>query len=514
MLPTEFESIAADVALRIRTVLVADSAGELVPDLLAATDLMSALAQRIGHAGCQTFADVRAEQALTNRRPCPTCSGRMEVLKRPSWPHETLHGPIVVQDPYTYCRACHEKDRPAHALLGTDQESWSLAVQEAVVDLASDESCGKAVAKLARHHPGVEIERTAALRELHAHGAEARAFIDEKLEAARRANLAGVVPPRPAPELEVEFDAGMIPVATYVPVPVESGKAPRLTPKRKIRVKRKNWRWEEAKVGLVQIPGQAERLYAVHPTSGLDESFADLFALAVLKGWTKTTAVRGLADGALHIRPRMERAFSEGRFKFILDRPHCKQHLTDAGALLEPSTGVPTAEWAAAALGKLEYGHAVEVVLELRNAWWASGDSDETRIDDLRVEAGYFERNQDAVAYAEYRDLGWGTASSEVESGHRHIVQVRVKISGAWWHPDRVDHILALRMLKANGWWPSTGPGSGNDGESALSASETQMPLRLDAPPDARPAATLMPGRSSTSARTTRRTALGGAAAS
>jgi len=28
-----------------------------------------------------------------------------------------------------------------------------------------------------------------------------------------------------------------------------------------------------------------------------------------------------------------------------------------------------------------------------------------------------------------------------------------LKIGGAWWHPDTVDDILALRMLKANGWW-------------------------------------------------------------
>jgi hypothetical protein len=453
MLPTELESIAADVALRIRAVLVADHAATLVPDLLAAVDIMSVLARTLGLTACQTFADVRVEQALANRAPCPTCGRCMEVLKRPSWPHETPWGTMLVHDPYTYCRTCREKDRPARALLGTDRENWSLAVQEAVVDLASDESCGKAVAKLARHHPGVEIERTAALRELHAHGEEARTFINEKLAAARRDGEAGLVPSQSAPELEAEFDAGMIPVATYEPAEVEPGKPPKLTPKRKIRTKKKKWRWEEAKVGLVQVPGQQDRLYAVHPTGGLDESFADLFGLAVLKGWTPKTAVRGLADGALHIRPRMERAFARGTFKFILDRPHAKGHLSDAGALLEPSTGVPAAKWAAAALGKLEHGDAAEVVLELRSAWWSSGDTDETRIDKLRVEAGYFERNQDAVAYAEYRDLGWGTASSEVESGHRHIVQVRLKISGAWWHPDRVDHILALRMLKANGWW-------------------------------------------------------------
>jgi hypothetical protein len=33
------------------------------------------------------------------------------------------------------------------------------------------------------------------------------------------------------------------------------------------------------------------------------------------------------------------------------------------------------------------------------------------------------------------------------------VVQVRLKIPGAWWHPDNVQNILALRMLKANSWW-------------------------------------------------------------
>jgi hypothetical protein len=453
MLPTPFESIAAETVLRIRCLLLADTGAELVPDLLAAHDIMGAVARIIGHDGLQAYADVRAEQALTDRPPCPSCGERMEVLKRPSWPHDTLHGSIVVQDPYTYCRACHEKDRPARALLGTDGEKRSLALQEAIVDLASDESCGKAVAKLARHHPGVEMDRTAALRELHAHGAEARAFIEEKLANARLRNDTGLVPPDPAPELEAEFDAGMIPVATYEPIPVKEGEEPKLTPKRKLKVKRKKSRWEEAKVGLVQIPGEGQRLYAVHPTSGLDASFSDLFGLALLLGWTTTTAVRGLADGAVHIRPRMEAAFAGGTFKFILDRPHCKEHLSDTGKLLEPSTEVPAAEWAATALNNMEQGRGDEVVVELFETWWASGDSEETRIDDLFLQAGYFERNLDAVAYAEYRVLGWSTASSEVESGHRHVVQVRVKIAGAWWHPDTVDDILALRMLKANGWW-------------------------------------------------------------
>ncbi len=56
-------------------------------------------------------------------------------------------------------------------------------------------------------------------------------------------------------------------------------------------------------------------------------------------------------------------------------------------------------------------------------------------------EANYFEHNKDSIEYAKYRENGWSTASGEVESGHRHIVQVRLKIPGGiqimsqiFWH--------------------------------------------------------------------------------
>jgi len=365
-----------------------------------------------------------------------------------------LLGAVTVRDPYTYCRECLESERPVEAWIGTDRETWSLPAQEAAVDLATDESCQRAVEKLARHHPGVEMGRTTALRLLHKHGAQARELIDEKIGTARaKAAAEGAAPDDGAAELEVEFDGGMIPVATLEPVELEEGEQPELTPVRGLPKRRKLCRWEEVKAGLVQKPGEVERLYCLRPTAELDEAFDDLFGLTCMKGWTEQTQVRGIADGAKHIRPRMEEAFHASEFRFILDRPHCKEHLSSAGAALEPTTGIPAQQWAGEALAKMEVEHAAEVVTELERAYQASGTDKESRNDTLRLEAGYFERNQDAVAYALYREAGWSTASSEVESCHGHAVQARMKISGAWWHPDGVDDILALRMLKANGWW-------------------------------------------------------------
>lgn len=453
MLPPELQSIADELIKRFRVFLENDCDAGQVSDLLSAEEHVGNLVRKTGQGMLQTFVDVRAEQAKENRQPC-SCDEIPGVHKTTRWTRQTLFGPVSVKDPYLYCRTCRDTRRPLHALLGTKRETWSPLVEEAAVDLASDEACGKAVAKLARHHPGVEMDRTAALRMLHDHGKQARAFIDNKLvEAQDVVDLAPAFCPKGAEEMEVQFDGGMIPVATLETIEIEEGQEPELTPVRRLPKRKKVCRWEEAKVGLVQLPGEVDRLYSVQPTSGLEKSFDDLFSLACLKGWSESTLVRGIADGARHIRTRMEDAFKAGIFRFILDRPHCKEHLSSAGEALESSTAIPAQQWADEALGKLEAGDSAAVITELKQAWESSGDDENSRNDTLRLEAGYFKRNRDAVAYAYYREQGWSTASSEVESSHGHVVQCRVKISGAWWHPDHVDDILALRMLKANGWW-------------------------------------------------------------
>ena len=61
----------------------------------------------------------------------------------------------------------------------------------------------------------------------------------------------------------------------------------------------------------------------------------------------------------------MQEVFDIGNFRFILDRLHCKQHLSSAGEALEPMTAVPTQQWAHEALEKLEAGQVATVVSEM-----------------------------------------------------------------------------------------------------------------------------------------------------
>lgn len=428
-----------------------DADGLEFPEILAFEEWTKTFTRDLGLAMTKQFADIRSEQAKAAEVKCAKCDRPMQRHRQSCWERNTPWGKIEIEeDGYYICRDCKGSSaRPLHAYLGTDRETWSLIMQEAAVDLATDESCQGAVEKLARHHPGVEMNRSTALRLLHHHGELARDFVAQKLsetlcEAAKEGQRRHTVV-----ELEVEYDGGMIPVATLEPIPAQEGVPVETTKVRGAPKRHKNCRWEEVKVGLAQKPGEIDRLYSVRPTTELNEAFNDLLALACMKGWSEQTQVRGIADGAQYIRTRMEEAFHASPFRFILDRPHAKEHLSDVSKILESKKliSVSKEQWCADALQRLEHGEAAKVVQELKEAFTRSQD------DDIRKEAQYFERNKDAVCYEEYRKNGWSTASSEVESAHRHVVQKRLKIPGAWWHPDNVRNILALRMLKANGWW-------------------------------------------------------------
>ncbi|MFZ1831048.1 MAG: ISKra4 family transposase, partial [Candidatus Competibacteraceae bacterium] len=43
--------------------------------------------------------------------------------------------------------------------------------------------------------------------------------------------------------------------------------------------------------------------------------------------------------------------------------------------------------------------------------------------------------------------------SGEIESAHRYIIQERLKLPGAWWSPEHIETMLALRLNRANREW-------------------------------------------------------------
>jgi len=52
-------------------------------------------------------------------------------------------------------------------------------------------------------------------------------------------------------------------------------------------------------------------------------------------------------------------------------------------------------------------------------------------------------------------ERGLPIGSGEIESGHKSVLQRRLKLSGAWWKLENAEKMMALRITRANGEWQS-----------------------------------------------------------
>lgn len=65
----------------------------------------------------------------------------------------------------------------------------------------------------------------------------------------------------------------------------------------------------------------------------------------------------------------------------------------------------------------------------------------------------YIENRPGQCKYQEALAAELPIGSGEIESGNRSVVQKRLKIPGAWWKPETVEWMLALRCMRFNGNW-------------------------------------------------------------
>lgn len=71
----------------------------------------------------------------------------------------------------------------------------------------------------------------------------------------------------------------------------------------------------------------------------------------------------------------------------------------------------------------------------------------------VRSAHGYIRLRQEHMDYAGALAADLPIGSGEVESGHRHVPQKRLKIAGAWWLKRNAEAMLQLRTVRANRDW-------------------------------------------------------------
>lgn len=171
-------------------------------------------------------------------------------------------------------------------------------------------------------------------------------------------------------------------------------------------------------------------------------------------GWAGPVTGRGLAvlrkvvvlgDGARWIWNLAADHF--GECSEIVDYYHASEHVwTVANASY--GQGSPEAKaWAEARCGELYEQGAAPVLQALGRLWPANSEAKDV----VHREQGYFHSNRDRMAYPEFRKQELPIGSGAVESGAKHVVQLRMKRPGARWSETGAQPVLAVRAYLSSG---------------------------------------------------------------
>jgi hypothetical protein len=169
------------------------------------------------------------------------------------------------------------------------------------------------------------------------------------------------------------------------------------------------------------------------------------------RGVEAATAVAAVQDGAPWLQGFVDLHRPDALR--ILDWPHAAQHLT---AVAEAVFGAqtPRAGRGAERLRRWLWAEGPPRVLAVL-AGWERAYPDRPAV---ATAVAYFRDRRAQLAYPAFRAAGWPVGSGATESGHKQVMQARMKRAGMRWARAHVNPLLALSLLDHNGRWATEGP--------------------------------------------------------
>ena len=317
--------------------------------------------------------------------------------------------------------------RPFSAAAQVKCRSYSYHLQRAIVDFGADVSFREAKKKLQEHYR-IEVSESAIQVIVENHARNASEYIVKDLIIDGLAKL-----------IIAEMDGSMVPVVdTWID---EDSKDSR---------KNKIVRWQEARLCFAREFTQLTPFFYATMES-VDKAGDLLYRAAKRAGLGPKTNVHGLGDGAKWIEIQMKLKF-QSKVKYLVDFYHMSEYLGEAA---NHSWNSEKEQWLRERQILLKENKHEEVLKSIRVRLPIDWDPKQTEEEGTAVEKCYkyiFNR-QSCLDYKGALEKGLPIGTGEVESGHRHIIQKRLKISGAWWRPSTANHMLALRSLRANEDW-------------------------------------------------------------
>ena len=205
--------------------------------------------------------------------------------------------------------------------------------------------------------------------------------------------------------------------------------------------------WREARLCMARGVEQAAGVYGA--TMGTADIASGVWRETVLQAGLHDQAfVHGVGDGAPWIVAKFGENFGQ-QGSYLIDFYHVSEYLAAAAPLIAAKGKAQ--QWRQRQQGRL-LNNQSEKVLRSMEPHQEMATAAETPVRDA---CRYLRERQNHLDYAAARHHKLPIGSGEIESGHRHVIQQRLKLSGAWWKETSLEPMLQLRVARANHLWES-----------------------------------------------------------
>ena len=296
---------------------------------------------------------------------------------------------------------------------GLEPGGFSRKVRRAMVDFGAEESFGAAALRMREHH-GVRVRAEEVRQQTYRH--------------ARRIAELKPAPRAPSAVVVAQIDGSMIPILQKKNVAGDQRRARQVG-------------WQELKACLARDQHSATPIFGA--TLGSVQVAGLLWReTSEQAGLSAQSRVHAVGDGAPWILAQAHEQFGP-QGSYLVDFYHVSQHLAAAAP-----PGKKAGPWLERQQEHLRKNKVGQV---LRNLAWRQEPPGAAERPVAKAYA-YIQQRRDQMDYAGALAKGLPIGSGEVESAHRHLVQARLKIPGAW-KEQNAELMLGLRTSRANGLW-------------------------------------------------------------
>jgi len=363
----------------------------------------------------------------------------MTIHRNPTISFNVIFGEIKLKSPYLW--VCGDPSKPLSDDMRITHQGRSDTVKRALSDFGIEDSFNKAAKRFEEHYHypiGIStVDRTT--KEI---AKEASVYIDEKLSSVNTKDEAKSILMQE--KILVELDGCEIRTGELKLIENSDEK----TCKHNKRKKAKIIKWRDVRLGFARPLEEKEKIF-VGKMDSYPEVVGQLHSAAELVGMTSATDVIGVSDGGIGLSEELKRQFTN--MQFILDKSHLRDHFYDTADKMGLCKQDRT-KWVEPRIKEISNGKVHKTIEELEKLV-IKKEKAKKPCARLKRLIGYLNRFSDALYYNNFKEKGYPIGSGEIESAHKSVPQQRLKIPGATWHPDSIDPMLALRVLRADDWW-------------------------------------------------------------